>query len=95
MKILSIDVGMKCLAYCLFSLDGDKCTIDKWGILDLCNEYPFLHEHYGLAKNMGYGTKLHLDGIHEYGITRHHRRTFGCCKTSHMNELDVTMNNDD
>jgi hypothetical protein len=41
MKILSIDVGMKCLAYCLFSLDGDKCTIDKWGILDLCNEKKY------------------------------------------------------
>jgi len=64
-------------------------------IIDLCDTYPFLHEQYGLAKNMGYGTKLHLDGIHEHGITRQHRRTFGCCKTSNMNELDVTMDNDD
>jgi len=38
MKILSIDVGMKCLAYCLFSFDNGKYSIDKWGILDLCNE---------------------------------------------------------
>ena len=41
MKILSIDVGMKCLAYCLFSLDDDKYSIDKWGILDLCNEKKY------------------------------------------------------
>jgi hypothetical protein len=38
MKLLSIDVGMKCLAYCLFSIDGEKCIIEKWGVLDLCNE---------------------------------------------------------
>ena len=39
MKILSIDVGMKCLAYCLFSIpDGTYYTIEKWGILNLCPE---------------------------------------------------------
>ena len=30
MKILSIDVGMKCLAYCLFSVDKQIYSIDKW-----------------------------------------------------------------
>ena len=38
MKLLSIDVGMKCLAYCLFSVDNQVYSIDKWGILDLCND---------------------------------------------------------
>ena len=38
MKLLSIDVGMKCLAYCLFSIDNQSYSIDKWGILDLCND---------------------------------------------------------
>jgi len=38
MKLLSIDVGMKHLAYCLFSTgDAGSYTIDKWGIIDLCN----------------------------------------------------------
>ena len=38
MKIISIDVGMKHLAYCLFSTDDTtNYTIDKWGIIDLCN----------------------------------------------------------
>jgi ribonuclease HII len=60
-------------------------------VIDLCNTYPFLQEHYGLAQNMGYGTKLHLDGIREFGITRLHRRTFGCCRTANMNELDDTL----
>jgi len=57
-------------------------------VLDMCNKYPFLDEHYGFSKNMGYGTKTHLDGIREHGITRFHRRTFGCCKTAELNPED-------
>tara|TARA_B110000879_G_scaffold212959_2_gene312223 strand:+ start:1800 stop:2606 length:807 start_codon:yes stop_codon:yes gene_type:complete len=58
-------------------------------IIELCNKYPFLHEQYGLAKNMGYGTKLHLDGIKTFGVTNQHRLTFGCCKTAESSELDI------
>ena len=60
-------------------------------VLNMCDKHPFLDEHYGLAKNMGYGTKTHLQGIQEHGITRYHRRTFGCCKTAHMNVLDDSI----
>jgi ribonuclease HII len=49
---------------------------------ELCNQYPLLNERYGLAKNMGYGTKLHRDGIEQYGITQWHRKTYGICKTA-------------
>jgi len=49
---------------------------------DLCNKYPILMERYGLAKNMGYGTKQHRDGIEEHGITQWHRKTYGLCKTA-------------
>jgi len=49
-------------------------------IRELCNVYPYLDERYGLLKNKGYGTKLHLDGIKEYGITAFHRRSYGICK---------------
>ena len=38
MKILSIDVGMKCLAYCLFTTTGEEYNIEKWGIIDLCHQ---------------------------------------------------------
>ena len=41
MKLLSIDVGMKCLAYCLFSVDEQNYSIEKWGILDLCNQKKY------------------------------------------------------
>ena len=40
MKILSIDVGMKNLAYCLFDLNIDDKTfrIVDWNVIDLCNQ---------------------------------------------------------
>jgi len=64
-------------------------------VLELCEKYPFLDQHYGMSKNMGYGTKKHLDGIREYGVTRLHRRTFGCCKTAMPNQYDITRDIDD
>jgi ribonuclease HII len=45
-------------------------------IEDLCEARPELKEKYGLHKNMGYGTKQHIDGIITHGITDLHRRTF-------------------
>jgi len=63
-------------------------------VLELCEKYPFLDEHYGLSKNMGYGTKLHLDGIREHGITRFHRRTFGCCREADLNQQDGLIDDD-
>lgn len=49
-------------------------------IEELCKENPYLDEKYGLLKNKGYGTKKHMDGIKEYGITKFHRKSFGICK---------------
>ena len=47
---------------------------------DLCTEYPYLAERYGIDSNKGYGAKRHIDGIKEHGITVWHRKTFGICK---------------
>ena len=49
-------------------------------IENLCKYYPQLSQRYHLEKNMGYGTKHHLDGILQYGISQWHRRTYGRCK---------------
>lgn len=46
-------------------------------VLEMCEQHPDLITRYGLNKNMGYGTKQHLDGIREHGITEWHRKTFG------------------
>jgi len=50
-------------------------------IEELCKENPELIEHYGIDSNKGYGSKKHMDGIKQYGITKWHRRSFGICKT--------------
>ena len=49
-------------------------------IVEMCAQHPYLDEKYGLLSNKGYGTKRHLDGIREHGITPWHRQTFGICK---------------
>lgn len=55
-------------------------------ILELCQGYPELVERYGLDTNMGYGTKRHLEGIRQHGISQWHRRTFGdLCKSATVN----------
>ena len=56
-----------------------KVERDKY-IEDLCLENPELIERYGIDSNKGYGSKKHMDGIKQYGITKWHRRSFGICK---------------
>ena len=35
---------------------------------------------YGFEKNVGYGTKQHLDALKKYGYTKHHRKSFAPIK---------------
>ena len=56
-----------------------KVFRDKY-IDELCEANPELITNYGLDSNKGYGSKKHMDGIKEHGITIWHRRTFGICK---------------
>lgn len=56
-----------------------KVERDKY-IEDLCLLNPELIEHYGIDSNKGYGSKKHMDGIKQHGITKWHRKTFGICK---------------
>ena len=41
-KILSIDVGMKNLAYCLFEINDYKYSIIDWDVIDLCKQTKVL-----------------------------------------------------
>ena len=53
-----------------------KVTRDNY-IIELCDKNEDLNK-YDLKNNKGYGTKKHIQGIEEYGITKSHRKTF--CK---------------
>jgi len=57
-----------------------KVSRDEY-IIDLCKEHPDLKEKYDLENNKGYGTKKHMDGIKQHGISEWHRRSFGICKS--------------
>lgn len=39
---------------------------------EIHEEFPY----YDFNRNAGYGTKRHLDGLMQYGITEHHRKSF-------------------
>ena len=56
-----------------------KVARDEY-ILELCQQNPELSNYYFIHKNKGYGTKQHIYGIQQYGITPWHRKTFGICK---------------
>ncbi len=48
-----------------------KVTRDRY-MVEMDKEYP----GYDFAKNKGYGTKTHMEGIREKGLTPLHRRSF-------------------
>ena len=41
-----------------------------------CEELDRLYPQYGIAKHKGYGTKVHMDALREYGPTPIHRKQF-------------------
>lgn len=57
-----------------------KVERDRY-IEELCHANPSLTEKYGIDSNKGYGTKKHMEGIKEHGITIWHRRSFAPCKS--------------
>ena len=48
-------------------------------ILELSKDNPELKK-YGIPKNKGYGTKVHMDALKEYGSTQGHRMSFKPCQ---------------
>jgi len=66
-----------------------KCARDQY-IEELCIRFPELSNRYSLHKNMGYGTKLHLEGIEKYGISQWHRQTYGRCKSVSINRIETS-----
>jgi len=48
-------------------------------------EYVGRYPQYGFKNNMGYGTKEHLEGLREYGLTPWHRLSFAPVKEIQQN----------
>jgi ribonuclease HII len=56
-----------------------KVEHDKY-INEMCDAHPNLDTFYDLRNNKGYGTKKHIEGIKQHGISSWHRKTFGICR---------------
>ena len=77
-----IPTNLNCPATAVVKGDNLSLTIAAASILakvardqimeDLAQDFP----KYGWETNVGYGTKAHIQGISQYGITPHHRRSF-------------------
>lgn len=61
----------QCLSIAAASIVA-KVTRDRY-MRELGRQFPA----YGFECHSGYGTKRHLEALHEHGITLHHRRSFG------------------
>ena len=67
MKVLSIDVGMKNLAYCLFNITDDlKYTIEKWEVLNLCNSENIICMGYKKNKEKCDKNAKYCKNLHYY-----------------------------
>ena len=69
--------------HCIIKGDGKYLSIAAASVLaktyrdDLMLEMHEKHPQYDWNSNKGYPTKKHRLAIREFGITRHHRKTFG------------------
>lgn len=64
-----------------------KVTRDQM-MYDLDKKYPM----YDFKDNVGYPTKKHMEAIHEYGILKEHRKSFGPVKDYILEHGDKTIN---
>ena len=81
-----LPTNLPCAAQAIKKGDSKSCSIAAASIVakvtrdemmkSLHEEFP----HYGWDSNAGYGSKLHLDAIKQYGITPHHRKSFAPIK---------------
>ena len=63
-----------------------KCARDRY-IKELCELYPELNNRYNIYSNKGYGAKIHINGIKQYGISQFHRLSYKTCHGMILNPV--------
>jgi ribonuclease HII len=78
----AIPPDLPCPATSVIKGDGRSVSIAAASIVAkvrrdaLMKELAVMHPGYGWETNMGYGTAKHSAGLHDLGVTPHHRRSF-------------------
>ncbi len=77
-----IPADFVCPAQCVIKGDAKSLSISAASIVakvyrdrimkEMAQKYPY----YGFEKNAGYGTKAHIEGLKQYGITSEHRKSY-------------------
>lgn len=77
-----LPTDMPCTASTIIKGDNKSISIAVASIIAKVTRDRFMtqlaktHPHYGWERNAGYGTKLHMEGMQKFGITKWHRRSF-------------------
>ena len=75
MKILSIDVGIKNLAYCLVNFEKDEITIDDWDVINICREKNLICGEKLKKKNTNCGKKAKFYKNNKYYCSIHSKNS--------------------
>ena len=74
--------NLKCPGYAIVKGDTKSVSIAAASVVaktvrdDFMSQMASLHPEYGWEKNMGYGTRQHLDALKKFGPTELHRQSF-------------------
>lgn len=77
-----LPINFACPTSCYIRGDARSYSIAAASVLakvyrdNLMRKLDLKYPYYGFAKNAGYGTKDHIAGIREHGLTPEHRRSY-------------------
>mgnify|MGYP001269602117 CR=1 FL=1 len=82
----NLDPGLEMPVKTLIKGDALSCSIAAASIIAketrdrIMRGFARVHTDYGWDRNMGYGTKIHLEALRVHGISEQHRRSFAPIK---------------
>jgi hypothetical protein len=94
-KILSWDVGMINLAYCLLEKENNKFKINKWGIINLSENDKFCKFITNKKKECGKTAKFQIRHKNDEKFTKHICDTYYTCLTHQDKFNPIFIENDD
>lgn len=91
MKIISFDVGIKNLAYCIIEFNNEYLSIKAWDTIDLCNEKKLCQ--YNII-NTTENDKINIDKIICNNEAKYYKNNVYYCK-KHTKKLEYSIPSND